>query len=327
MPKRIAFKGQILGLAACGLAMVGSAAPAQTTDAGGQQAISPAMLSKLPPITSLPRSPMIGEIPLYPASASTKAQEQWETYLGGPIVRNVVNPTLTPMAPPAGKANGTAVIYAPGGGFRYLAVKEDALQNLRNLGVTVFVLKYRLEPTDRDPQTFLKNLYAWLFSMVAMNQQTDPADRPTLHATPEAIADALAAIRYVRKHAAEWGVEPNRIGLMGGSAGAATAMDVALTKDDEARPDFVVAMYGPKKIDPVPATAPPLFLASSVDDPLFPGSSENVVAAWSKAKRPIEAHLYEKGGHGLAAGTTGEQWFDSLALWMKQHGWLPQAKP
>lgn len=299
---------------------------AQPAQAGAQQALpsQPAAM-QLPPITPLPGSPFSNELPLYPKSTAKSAPEQWNTYLGGAIVRNVTHPTVIPMIPAAGKANGTAIIYAPGGGFKYLAMQDGELQKLLDQGVTVFLLKYRTDATDRDPKVFLTNLYGWLFSMVAKNKQFDPAGRPALHATPEALSDGLEAVRLVRSQAAKWGIDPHRIGFMGGSAGAATALDVAFTKVDSIRPDFVVSLYGPKRIDDVPTTAPPLFVAASVDDPLFPGSSDNVVAAWSKVNRPVEAHLYEKGGHGLPAGTTAERWFDDLVAWMKQHGWLSKS--
>ena len=282
--------------------------------------------SQLPPINPIAKPVFKGEFPLYPSALVRGPGEQWESYLGGPIVRNVINPTLTPMLPESGKANGTAVIYAPGGGFLYLGMNDSEPARLLAQGVTVFLLKYRTNPTDRDPRTFLTNMYRFLFDMAAKNRSPGASGAPALHAPVQALADGLAAVRLVRSRAKEWGIDPKRIGFMGGSAGAMTAIDVAFTWDDQARPDFIVAMIGPKKVDEVPPTAPPLFVAASNDDPLFPGSTEGLVEAWSKANRPVEAHFYERGGHGLAKGTTGEKWFDSLIAWMTQHGWLGAAK-
>jgi acetyl esterase/lipase len=290
------------------------------------QPASPPAGMQLPPITEIARPARPGEIPLYPGRVVKGPQEQWNTYLGGPIVRNVVTPTLTPMLPPAGKANGTAVIYAPGGGFYYLSMSDAEPQRLLDQGVTVFLLKYRTKVSNRDPKTFLTELYKFLFAAVAENQKTGAANTAPLHATPEALEDGLAAVRLVRSRAKEWNIDPTRIGFMGASAGAMTALDVSFTADAAARPDFIVAMISPKKIAAVPATAPPLFAASSVDDPLFPGSTENLVAAWARAGRPVEAHFYEKGGHGLPAGSTSDRWFDQLVLWMKSHGWI-QSRP
>lgn len=297
--------------------------PVQTTQAPA----APPSAAHLPQVTPLAKRPYDNEIPLYPSRIAQGPPEQWETYLGGPIVRNVINPTLTPLLPAAAKANGTAVIYAPGGGFKYLGMADPELKKLTDQGVTVFLLKYRLETTDRDPPVFLKNLYKFLFETVATNKRPDAEANPLLHAPPQALEDGLAAVRLVRSQASRWGVDPKRVGFMGGSAGAMTALDVAFTHDDQARPDFVIALISPKKIGEAPATVPPLFVAASSDDPLFPGSTENLVAAWSKAGRPIEAHFYERGGHGLAAGTTADRWFDGLTAWMKQHGWLSATTP
>jgi acetyl esterase/lipase len=278
--------------------------------------------SALPPITPIAKPTYPGEIPLYPARAVKAPEEQWESYLGGPIVRNVVSPTLIPMFPDPARRNGTAVIYAPGGGFHYLGMNDPEPRLLTEQGVTVFILKYRTNPTDREPRTFLTNLYKYLFGVVAQNKQQGAAAIKPFHAPRDALDDGLAAVRLVRRRAQELGLDPKRIGFMGGSAGAMTAIDVSFTADVEARPDFIVAMIGPKKVEDVPATAPPLFVAASSDDPLFPASTENIVSAWNKANRPVEAHFFEKGGHGLAKGTTGEPWFGSLLNWMKMHGWI-----
>ena len=284
--------------------------------------------ANLPPITAiLPITPiakpvMKGEFPLYPSRLVKGPDEQWESYLGGPVVRNVVNPTLRVMVPQPGKANGTAVIYAPGGAFLFVGMFDTEPQKLVDEGVTVFILKYRTNPTDRDPRAFLTNMYAWLGEIVTKERRPEAANEDRLHAPAQVLEDGLAAVRLVRSRAKEWGIDPKRVGFMGGSAGALTAIDMAFTTDDMARPDFLITFIGTKKVGPVPASAPPLFVASSNDDPLFPGTTENLVSAWSKAGRPVEAHLYERGGHGLAKDTTGERWFDSVLSWMTMHGWI-----
>jgi acetyl esterase/lipase len=290
------------------------------------QVAAPPAASALPSITPIAKPTYPGEMPLYPGRATRAPEEQWENYLGGPIVRNVVRPTLIPVFPDSAKRNGTAVIYAPGGGFQYLGMNDAEPRLLAEQGVTVFILKYRTDPTVREPRTFLTNLYKFLFDMVARNKQPGASEMKAFHAHKEALEDGLAAVRLVRRRASEWGVDPKRIGFMGPSAGAMTAIDVSFTTDAEARPDFVVAMIGPKKVEAVPATAPPLFVAASSDDPLFPASTENIVSAWNTANRPVEAHFFEKGGHSLAKGTTGEPWFGSLVNWMKMHGWLGSAR-
>lgn len=288
-----------------------------------QQVVPPA---SLPPITELSRPAFPGEFPLYPARKGGGPGEQWNTYLGGSIVRNVVNPTIIPVLPDPAKRNGTAIVFAPGGGFKYLGMDNPEVKLLVDQGISVFVLKYRTDPTDRDPKAFLTDLYRFLFDMTARNRAPDAVDAAPFHATREAIEDGLAAVRLIRSRAGEWGIDPKRLGFMGGSAGAMTAIDVGYTDDAAARPDFLIAMIGPKKVAPVPPTAPPLFYVASIDDPLFPGATENIVSAWDKAKRPIEAHFYERGGHGLAKGTTAGPWFDGLVLWLRQHGWIAAPK-
>ena len=287
------------------------------------QAAPPAAVSQLPPIAPMARPSYPGEFPLYPSRRAAAMPEQWETYLGGPIVRNVQTPTLIPLLPAAGKGNGTAVIFAPGGGFLYLGMNDAEPRKLRDAGVAVFVLKYRTNPTDREPRTFLTNMYKFLFDMAARNRSPAAVQDKPYHAPAQALEDGLAAVRLVRSRAAEWGIDPKRIGFMGGSAGAMTGVDVAFTQDDLARPDFLVTMIGPKKVEAVPATAPPLFAVASNDDPLFPGSTENIVSAWAQAGRPVEAHLFERGGHRLAKGTTGEPWFGLLLGWLKMRGLIP----
>jgi acetyl esterase/lipase len=306
----------LLGVAFLAAMPMHSAAIAQqTAPAGG--------VPQLPPITPIARPALVGEFPLYPGKPASAVTEQWESYLGGPIVRNVTTPTLVPLRPAADKVNGTAVIYAPGGGFFYLGMNDAEPQKLVDQGITVFVLKYRTNSTDRDPRTFLTNMYTFLFAMAVQNRSpTGPASKAP-HAPPEALEDGLAAVRLIRSRATEWGIDPARIGFMGSSAGAMTGMDVSYTADDQARPDFLVTIIGPKQVDEVPSTAPPLFAVASNDDPLFPGATENLVAAWSKAGRPVEAHFFERGGHGLPKGTTGEPWFGLLVEWLKMRGFIP----
>ncbi|MEO6092813.1 MAG: alpha/beta hydrolase [Novosphingobium sp.] len=292
--------------------------------AAAQPAPAMPQMSQLPPIAAIPRPANKDELPLYPGhmDRAKGGGEQWESYLGGPIVRNVTTPTLTPHFPAPGHANGTAIIYAPGGGFRYLGMNDAEPRLLADQGVTVFVLKYRTIPTARDSRTFLTDLFRFLGEAVALNRQPNASSAAALQATPEAVEDGLAAVRLIRSRAKEWGIDPARIGFMGSSAGGMTTLDVARTSDALARPNFAIATISPKKIGDVPSSAPPLFAAASNDDPLFPGTTENLVAAWSKAGVPVEAHFYERGGHGLPKGTSSEGWFDALLGWMKMHRWL-----
>lgn len=143
---------------------------------------------------------------------------------------------------------------------------------------------------------------------------------------PEALEDALAAIKLVRERSAEWHVTPGKVGFVGFSAGAVTTLGVGLAADAAARPDFIAPIYPPMAARPIPADAPPMFLAISLDDPLFgQGKPLGLIQSWREAKRPLEVHLYEKGGHGF--GMSGRfagaaLWIDEFHAWMKERGIL-----
>jgi hypothetical protein len=112
------------------LAALGLGLAPLTAAAAMQAAPAMPMASQLPKITPLPGPIYPNEIALDPSRNAKGPPEQWETYLGGPIVRNVIHPTLVALKPATGKANGTAVIYAPGGGFRYLSMTDAELPKL-----------------------------------------------------------------------------------------------------------------------------------------------------------------------------------------------------
>jgi acetyl esterase/lipase len=285
---------------------------------------------KLPPITPIPAPPAPNAILLYPDAKIEGLDEQWENYAGGPIVRNVVRPTLTPFLPDPAKANGAAVIIAPGGAFMYLGMEGEGYkfaQWLAERGVVVFVLKYRIRPTSRDPQEFLANMFAMLRKVASDRAQDKPPTDADIPGVPAAaLEDAQTAVRLVRSRAGEWHVDGARIGFIGFSAGAFLSLRAGLVSDPAARPDFIATMYGPTNIAEVPAYAPPLFLAAALDDPLFAVGTGDLMAAWSRAKRPIEAHFYEHGGHGFAKGTTSEFWNEQFYAWMDRRGLLKAAK-
>ncbi|MGN6507445.1 MAG: alpha/beta hydrolase, partial [Tepidisphaeraceae bacterium] len=135
------------------------------------------------------------------------------------------------------------------------------------------------------------------------------------------IADAEAAFALIRSRAAEWHVDPQRVGMIGFSAGAMLTMATALQSD--AKPAFLGDIYGPLGAVDVPADAPPLFAAIAADDPLI-RLDFGLITAWKKAHRPVEFHLYEQGGHGFGMypkPTTSTGWFDAYARWLTMHGY------
>ena len=281
-------------------------------------------------------------LPLYggpvPDSKPSQVRETSLTLANGGVrIANVVQPTLTVFLPAAGTANSTTVIICPGGGYARLSIDHegyDVARRLNQLGVTAFVLKYRL-PNDQS--------------------QPDKTIAPLL--------DAQQALRLVRRQAAKYNINPERIGLMGFSAGghlAATAgthfnQPVGASPGPESvRPAFLVLLYpvisfndslkhaGSRdnllgKSPPaeqiqlysnelqVTAQTPPTFLMHTQDDKSV--LVQNSVAFYQACLHhgvPAEMHLYPRGGHGsgLKNVTTKDDWTVSLRNWLEANGWL-----
>lgn len=240
------------------------------------------------------------------------------------VTISVSEPTMTVMLPPPGKANGTAMVVAPGGGFVSLVWDlegTEVAEWLNARGVTVFVLKYRVSlPEANAPK---------------------PADMPEAARMMEpkrrlAVADAKRAITLIRQGAARWGIDPKRVGMMGFSAGAFTTMGAVLEGNAEERPDFAAPIYGAALLDTVapPADAPPLFIVHAQDDALVPPSASTAIFnAWDKAKRPAELHIYAAGGHGFgmrAQGLPVDRWPSDFEAWLSSRGLIEStivAKP
>lgn len=255
-------------------------------------------------------------IPLYPDLKPGKATEQWTRFFGQPVARNVSRPTLTPFLPSPDKATGAAVIVAPGGGFKILSMENEGWAVARWLadqGVAAFVLKYRLNPTARDEATLGKEVMA-MFAAVAANGGKLPAIEE-----PRATQDALAALALVRSNATKWAIDPDRVGMIGFSAGAITTLNAVLEGPAAGRPAYFGYIYGPMAAITPPADAPPMFAALTADDDLFGKDGFGIVEAWRNAGRPVELHYYEKGGHGFGLGKPGT----TTPLLMEQfHAWL-----
>ncbi len=251
--------------------------------------------------------------------------ESWHSQYGSTFARNVTVATLTPFLPDPAKATGAAAIVAPGGGFRTLSMNNegwDVARALADKGVAAFVLKYRLNQTPADMDEFASSM-AKMFSDGARAARSPAAQDPAVALAPQ-IADARAAFALVRSRARAWHVDPDRIGMVGFSAGAMLAMATALHGQD-AKPAFVGDIYGPLAAVKVPADAPPLFIALAADDPLFGNAGYGLVDSWRAARRPVEFHLFEQGGHGFGMyqkTTTSTGWFDAFARWLGMHGYL-----
>jgi len=274
-----------------------------------------------PPVavpTAAPEEP--GAIALYPSSKETAASEQWVRFGGDYAVRNVTRPTLTPFLPKVGKATGEAVIVAPGGAFILLAMDLEGWSVARALadrGITAFVLKYRLNETPADQKAFDEfagRRFAEIMRLAPTGQMAPDA------VEPRATDDALAAIKFVRANAKRWGVDPSRVGMMGFSAGAMTTINASLAENAADRPAFAAAIYPPMRPVTVPVDAPPLFAAIAIDDEMFGQQGFALVESWHRAKRPVELHAYERGGHGFGVGrpgTTTALMLDEFMAWLQ----------
>jgi len=286
-----------------------------------------AQRDKMTPVPT-PAQPNAIELGTGPLPGAT-ATESWHSQYGSLFARNVTVATLTPYLPDPSNASGAAVVVAPGGGFRTLSMENEGSNVAKALaakGVAAFVLKYRLVQTPADMPGFEK-------SMKEMFSGT--AARPPRPSTPDAMAasiapqleDARAAFALIRKRAGEWHVDPNRIGMVGFSAGAMLTLTTALAGQD-AKPAFIGNIYGPVAAMTVPADAPPMFVAVAADDPFFGNGETGIIKSWIAAKRPVELHLFEQGGHGFGMypkETTSTGWFEEFARWLGMHGMLKPA--
>jgi acetyl esterase/lipase len=278
-------------------------------------------------------------IPLWPGTAP--GSETWiqkeVKYLndqGQQMIRNVVIPTLTVYKPDPAKANGSAMIVAPGGGFLFLSWQTEGTEVaewLASRGVTAFLLKYRLSNSGSTQEEFQKAMMA-LFSSISAAINSENSGKPegdiSRNKTMSEIAvlgqeDGRQAIRIVRSRAAEWGIDPHKIGIMGFSAGGMVTLGPLLQHDAESRPDFAGAIYTPWSDSPVPADAPPLFILAAGDDKLTEKGSIQMYSAWKEA----ELHIYSKGGHGFGMQKKDlpvDSWIERLGDWMKSQGFPGQ---
>lgn len=257
------------------------------------------------------------------------ASESWFKQWGDPMARNITKATLTPFLPEPGKANGAAVIVAPGGGFRWLSLGNEGwevAEALAKQGYAAFVLKYRLHPTADS----LDDFTAW------MNRPRPPAPAPAETSDNEKeeapapprewdlsnqLEDAEAAYAMIVKRAKEWGVDTDRIGMIGFSAGAGLTMHSTL-HSKIMKLAFIGPIYGGMGPVEVPENAPPMFNVIASDDFLFRGQF-GVIDSWYKAGIPVEFHLYQNGGHGFGLGNpnrTSNRWFDAFMHWLDVNG-------
>lgn len=249
-----------------------------------------------------------------PGAEGAVQREVWTRAASGREIRNVTVPVLLPFLPAVGKANGTAVIIAPGGGFRGLAIDNEGADVARKLaaeGITAFVLKYRVLATPEDPQEFSAEIRRFI------------ASRSPIPVYGPAVDDGRRALQLIRARASQWCIRADRIGLIGFSAGAMLTLKVSTGTDVPSRPDFVGIIYGPVDAQDVPPSPPPAFIALAADDGLFAKGDYGLVRKWQQAGGAVEFHLYGAGNHAfgmLKRGTTSDLWFDQLVAWLRMRG-------
>jgi acetyl esterase/lipase len=279
------------------------------------------------------------EIPLYPGqipgSKPGADAERKEGRNGHVVIHNVTQPTITVYKPEKKKANGTAVVIFPGGGYRVNAIVHegyDVAKKFNEFGVTAFVVKYRL-PDDQ--------------------RMTDKRYGP--------LQDAQQAIAYVRKNAGMYNIDPNRIGILGFSAGGHLASTAGthfekpvLSYEVSVRPDFMVLIYpvismqfplthsgsresllgttpAPEDIDffsnelHINEKTPPTFLVHAANDSAVSvENSLNFHRALLANKIPAALHVYPLGGHGfgLVNQSTPDLWMEHCRNWLDSMGVL-----
>ncbi|MBE0653077.1 MAG: alpha/beta hydrolase fold domain-containing protein [Bacteroidales bacterium] len=256
------------------------------------------------------------------------APETWFRQWGDPMARNISTATLTPFLPEPGKANGAAVIVAPGGGFRWLSMGNEGwevAEALAERGIVAFVLKYRLHPTPEsldDFRNFMNRTFSTPPDTSGTRQGAVPAG-PLRWDLSDQLEDAEAAYALIVERAAEWGVDTARLGMIGFSAGAGLTMHCTLNSRSMEL-DFIGPVYGGMGPVEVPKNAPPMFNVIASDDFLFRGQF-GVIESWYKAGRPVEFHLYQNGGHGFGLGNpdrTSNRWFDAFMHWLDVNGFF-----
>jgi acetyl esterase/lipase len=250
------------------------------------------------------------------------------------MLRNVSKPTVAVYRPESGKANGSSVIVCPGGGWSILAWEHegtDVADWFARRGYTAFLLKYRVSATPEDPAHFAKQMarneglltepLTAAKAPTAMGQIV--RDEQLIYAREIAADDGRRALSIVRERADAYGLNPDRVGMIGFSAGAFLVVDVAMDPRGSP-PAFLAPIYGGEtRGRPVPADAPPLFTVIAHDDRLLFHMVERLYLDWSAADQSSELHIFARGAHGFGMvrqGLPSDRWIDLLGAWLADRG-------
>jgi acetyl esterase/lipase len=270
-------------------------------------------------------------IPLYKGKApgteswTQKEAQQFNELFKTEVVFNVAQPSMLLFEADKAKANGTVIIVAPGGGFQSLSINREGIDVAKKLaenGITAFVLKYRLlETKSNDPA---KEMMEGIKDRKAFDAKTAPIK-------VMAGEDIKTAISYIRTHAKELNINPEKLGVIGFSAGASVILESVLhSKDASTLPNFAASIYGGSSQEildtPIPSGTLPLFICAASDDQLkLAPKSVLLYNKWLEAGQPTELHIYEKGGHGFGMGKQNlpvDKWSDVYLNWLKFHKFL-----
>ena len=244
------------------------------------------------------------------------------------ILFNISTPTLAVYLPDPSIATGSAMVVCPGGGFYILSYVSEGIKVAEELcmrGIAAFVLKYRTHPIgDENADGKVDGLDLTIKSskvMGALSRESATGACLSMEYTHLAFQDADRAISMVRQHAAKWGINPDKIGIVGFSAGAITSMHQVLEHSEAGKPNFGGIIYGGWTHDvKAPADAAPVFLCAPVNDIFYPEESHDVYMAWREAKVPVELHYYSDSQHGFGAVPTGKSsdlWIDEMVRFMR----------
>lgn len=250
------------------------------------------------------------------------------------MLRNVSQPTLTVYRPEFGTGHGGGVIVCPGGGWSILAWEHegtDVAEWFAARGYVAFLLKYRVSATPPDPAAFAARMarndgaLAEPLSAAKAPRAMDQLvrDERLRHAREIAADDGRRALQIVRERAKDHGVQADKVGMIGFSAGAFLIVDVAMDPQGPP-PAFLAPIYGGEtRGRPVPADAPPLFTVIAQDDRLLFHMVEGLYLDWSGADRSAELHIFARGAHGFGMVRQGlpcDRWVDLLGDWLADQG-------
>lgn len=256
---------------------------------------------------------------------------------GRPLVFNVTKPSISVYRPAAEINTGAAMIIAPGGGNMYLTWEEEGVnvaQWFQRHGVTGIILKYRTNFMGNNKEEIdkaLEEFFGRLFSFAEMGHEVEQGTELQRSSMPKLELertiqgdDGRQAVKYVREHAEMLGINPDKIGLMGFSAGGALTCDVMYFNDESNRPNLVAPIYGFRG-DRLPDNPVPAFFCGPEFDLFDPDGTFELYKAFHAAHLPAELHFIHDATHGeglLYNGREWNEWIELLFNFMKAVGFV-----